>query len=142
MTFAAICSIGSGVAMPLMNVVFGNLTGSFTSFATPNGVTPTLDQINAEKAQFKKNINTQTLYLVYLFIGRFVLSYIGIFTFRVSGIRISAALRLAYLRALFEESIDTFDRLPAGKVATRITSSSNLIQMGISEKVYHNLLEV
>jgi ABC-type multidrug transport system fused ATPase/permease subunit len=57
------------------------------------------------------------------------------FAFRIIGIRISAAIRLAYLRALFGQSIGYMDTLPAGTVTSRITDSANTLQLGISEKL-------
>ena len=53
----------------------------------------------------------------------------------MSGIRISAALRLAYTRALFAQPISVFDKLPPGKAASMITSSANTVQIGISDKL-------
>jgi ATP-binding cassette subfamily B (MDR/TAP) protein 1 len=75
------------------------------------------------------------LALVYLFLGKFTLCYIAMYAFRVTGIHISAAIRLAYLRALFSQSIGRLDRLPPGQAANTITTSSNLLQNGISEKL-------
>jgi ATP-binding cassette subfamily B (MDR/TAP) protein 1 len=54
-------------------------------------------------------------------------------TIRISGLRISAALRLAYLRALFAQSVSVIDTISPGKVSTRITTSSNTIQLAISQ---------
>ena len=53
----------------------------------------------------------------------------------MTGIRISAAIRLAYLRSLFGQSISYLDKLPAGAVTNRITNSANTVQLGISEKL-------
>jgi ATP-binding cassette, subfamily B (MDR/TAP), member 1 len=57
------------------------------------------------------------------------------FSFRIIGIRISAAIRLAYLRALFLQSIGALDKLPSGQAANVITASANTLQIGISEKL-------
>lgn len=52
-----------------MFLVLGNLVGNFTGYFTPgSGVT---------KQQFNKALNDQTLLIVYIFIGRFFLSYIS-----------------------------------------------------------------
>lgn len=48
--------------------------------------------------------------------------------------RISAALRLAYLRALFAQPVSTIDTISPGKVSTRITTSSNTVQLAISQQ--------
>jgi ATP-binding cassette subfamily B (MDR/TAP) protein 1 len=55
------------------------------------------------------------------------------FTVRISGLRMSAALRLAYLRALFAQPVSVIDTISPGKVSTRITTSSNTIQLAISQ---------
>ncbi|KAL6160513.1 ABC-type transporter tr06 [Exserohilum turcicum] len=55
------------------------------------------------------------------------------FTIRISGLRISAALRLAYLRALFQQPVSVIDTISPGKVSTRITTSSNTVQLAISQ---------
>jgi ATP-binding cassette, subfamily B (MDR/TAP), member 1 len=42
-------------------------------------------------------------------------------------------MRLAYLRALFAQPVKTIDTISPGKVSTRITTSSNTIQLAISQ---------
>lgn len=122
-----ITSIGAGIAMPLMNIVLGNLVGNFTGYFIPN--------TTVTKAEFQAQVNRDALYIVYLFIGKFVLSYISMLTVRISGLRISATLRLAYLRALFVQPVGTIDTISPGKVSTRITTSSNTIQLAISQQL-------
>jgi ATP-binding cassette, subfamily B (MDR/TAP), member 1 len=55
--------------------------------------------------------------------------------FRMSSIRISAAMRIAYLRALFRQPISVLDTLPPGQTAAIITITANTLQIGISEKL-------
>jgi ATP-binding cassette subfamily B (MDR/TAP) protein 1 len=69
-----------------------------------------------------------------LFWARFIFSYISMYCIRVSGLRISAALRLAYIQALFRQPQAVVDAVPPGTIASRITASSNTIQMGISQQ--------
>ncbi|KAK9860240.1 hypothetical protein MYU51_010653 [Penicillium brevicompactum] len=64
-----ICAMGSGVALPLMNIVFGKLVGDFNQYFSP-GAAPS-------EQSFKSSLNQSSLYIVYLFIGKFVLSYIS-----------------------------------------------------------------
>jgi ATP-binding cassette subfamily B (MDR/TAP) protein 1 len=45
----------------------------------------------------------------------------------------SSALRLAYLRALFAQPVSKIDTISPGKVSTHITTSSNTIQVAISQ---------
>jgi ATP-binding cassette subfamily B (MDR/TAP) protein 1 len=120
-------SIAVGITLPLMNIVFGRLVGDFTAYFIPSS--------KVTKAQFLKSTEKSALLIVYLFIARFTCSYITMFAFRIAGIRISAAIRLAYLRALFGQSISFMDKLPAGTATSRITNSANTLQLGISEKI-------
>lgn len=79
-------------------------------------------------------------YAIYLWYERFLAITLNSltsrqFSFRIIGIRISAAIRLAYLRALFSQSISALDKLPSGQAANAITASANTLQIGISEKL-------
>ncbi|KAH6606637.1 multidrug resistance 1 [Trichoderma cornu-damae] len=121
-----LASIGAGITLPLMNVVFGNFVGSISDF------TNAADQ---DPRAFRKNADRLSLYLFALFIGRLGLNYINKFAFRMIGIRISSAIRLHYLTALLGQSIHVLDSMPPGYATTTITSTSNVLQLGISEKL-------
>ncbi|KAF2471491.1 lipid A export ATP-binding/permease protein-like protein msbA [Lindgomyces ingoldianus] len=118
-------SIGSGATMPLMIIVFGGLVSDFTNYFMP--------ETTVTRSEFQSVLNRQALYIVYLFIGKFFLSYVSMFTIRITGLRISAALRLAYLRATFAQPVSVIDTISPGKISTRITTSSNTIQVAISQ---------
>lgn len=51
------------------------------------------------------------------------------------GLRLSSAIRLHYLQALFAQSIHVLDSMPPGYATTTITTTSNTLQLGISEKL-------
>jgi ATP-binding cassette, subfamily B (MDR/TAP), member 1 len=53
------------------------------------------------------------------------------------SIRVSSAIRLAYMRALLSHRVSLLDTQPPGQLAAIITSTSNTLQMGISEKFAH-----
>lgn len=55
--------------------------------------------------------------------------------FRVASVHISANVRLAYLRALFVQPISTLDVLPPGQTSAILTVTSDILQIGISEKL-------
>jgi ABC-type multidrug transport system fused ATPase/permease subunit len=126
MAAAALASIGAGTTLPLMNVVFGRLVGDFNSYFTPSA---------QEAAEFSAQINRMSLYMFALFIARFGLNYINKFCFRLIGIRMSAAIRLHYLRSLFGQTIHVLDSMPSGAAASTITGTANTLQLGISEKL-------
>ena len=51
------------------------------------------------------------------------------------SIRMSAAIRLDYLRCLFGQTIHALDSMPAGSAANTITTTANTLQLGISENL-------
>lgn len=55
--------------------------------------------------------------------------------FRTTSLRISASIRVVYLRSLFSLPISTLDMLPTGQTAAIITTVANNLQLGISEKL-------
>ena len=119
-----ICCIAAGAALPLMTIVFGSLTQSFTNAAR-----------GLSLQQFQRDVNHLTLYFVYIAIGVAGTTYIYTCCFILAGENITKRIREEYLRAIMRQNIAYFDKLGAGEVTTRITSDTNLIQDGISEKV-------
>ena len=53
----------------------------------------------------------------------------------MSSLRISAAIRLEYLKCLFGQPVSTLDVLPPGQTAAIITVTASVLQAGISEKL-------
>ncbi|PYI03929.1 P-loop containing nucleoside triphosphate hydrolase protein [Aspergillus sclerotiicarbonarius CBS 121057] len=127
LTAGILAAIASGVTQPLMFILFGSFVGEFSGFVTSNGG---VDFDNTEHT-----LNRLCLFVFALFIARFGLTSIHKFAFRMIGIRLSAALRLHYLRHLFDQSMHVLDSLPPGHAVGTITASSNTLQAGISEKL-------
>ncbi|KAJ5543599.1 hypothetical protein N7461_009602 [Penicillium sp. DV-2018c] len=122
-----VCALGSGVALPLMNIVFGKLVGDFNQYFVP-GAAPS-------EETFKASINQSSLYIVYLFIGKFVLTYISMICFRTLSLYASAALRLEYTTALFAQPIGRLDEISVGTITNSITGLSNTIQQSVSDRL-------
>ncbi|CAD0111733.1 unnamed protein product [Aureobasidium uvarum] len=126
-TIASVASVGAGITLPLMNVVFGQLAGQFTDYYSASTA--------LTRDDFDRILNRQALYIMALFMGRWGLNAINKYCFRMIGIRLSSAIRLHYLRSLFAQSIHVIDSMPAGAPATAITATTNTLQLGISERL-------
>ncbi|RGP76693.1 hypothetical protein FLONG3_5133 [Fusarium longipes] len=124
---ASVASISAGITMPLMNIIFGQLVDQFTDFFQPG--------TGISTDSFRDILDRQVLYIMALFLGRWGLNTINKYCFRMIGIRISSAIRLHYLESLFAQSVHVIDSMPAGAPATAITSTSNTLQVGISERL-------
>ncbi|KAI6264090.1 hypothetical protein MCOR28_010140 [Pyricularia oryzae] len=123
--FAAMCS---GAAMPCMNIVFGRVFASFTGYYHQNGRTLTNED-------FRNLILECVRYLVYLFVARFIFCYVAYLGFRIVSLRISATLRLQYMRAVLSMRVSALDALPPGQTAAVVTMLASTLQQGISERV-------
>lgn len=110
-----------------MTVIFGNLQGTFQKFFYGGGAF-TYDD-------FLDDLTKYVLYFVYLGIAEFVVTYFATVGFIYTGEHISGKIREHYLESCMRQNIGFFDKVGAGEVTTRITSDTNLIQDGISEKV-------
>ena len=106
-------------------VIFGKLTGLFQGLI--------LHTLPAN--QFNHDLSHYTLYFIYIGIAEFVTVYISVVGFIYTGEHITQKIREHYLAAILRQNIAYFDKLGAGEVTTRITSDTNLVQDGISEKV-------
>ncbi|OBT62096.1 hypothetical protein VE03_09020 [Pseudogymnoascus sp. 23342-1-I1] len=120
-----VCAIAAGAALPLMTIVFGNLTGQFQGLIV--GSTP--------KDEFKGILSHNVLYFIYIAIAEFVTVYIFTVGFIYTGEHMSGKIREQYLAACMRQNVGFFDKLGAGEITTRITADTNLVQDGISEKV-------
>lgn len=92
-----------------------------------------------------------SLYIVYLFIGKFCLTYISMvwfptlqtsvithtrqICFRLISLRASGALRLEYTQALFSLPMSKLDEMSVGTVTHAITALSNTIQQSVSDRL-------
>ncbi|KAG9505567.1 hypothetical protein J7337_002539 [Fusarium musae] len=130
---SALCSIAGGAALPLMTVVFGRLQAIFEEFFVNRTLT---------SSAFNDKLVEFVLYFVYLGIGEFIVVYISTVGFIYTGEHLAAKIREHYLESCLRQNIGFFDQIGAGEVVTRITSDTNLIQDGISEKVSLTLAAV
>ncbi|CAD6573798.1 MAG: GTPase-activating protein [Alectoria sarmentosa] len=122
---SCICAIAGGAVMPLMTVIFGQLTGIFQGYF----------QQTISHSAFNAQLSHFTLYFLYLAIGEFVTIYICTVGFIYTGEHITGKIREQYLAAILRQNIAFFDKLGAGEITTRITADTNLVQDGISEKI-------
>ena len=84
---ALTAALASGVALPLSNIIFGRLIGNFTEYFVPG--------TSVTEQEFKHSISKNALFFVYLFIAKFVLTYISavsIGSLRTHHLLISAVL--------------------------------------------------
>lgn len=118
-------AIVSGAALPLMTVVFGSFTTRFSDFSTGS----------FSAADFKREINHYVLYFIYLFVARFFLVYVSNVLVTVASIRMTKALRRAFLASILRKEVWYFDVQDNGSIATQVTINGNKINQGTADKL-------
>ncbi|KAK5208744.1 hypothetical protein LTR41_005973 [Exophiala xenobiotica] len=119
------CAIASGAALPLMTLIFGSFTNKFNGYSTGNG----------SPEAFKNQVDSFVLWFIYLFVGKFVVTYISTAAITTSAIRTTRNLRRAFLECTLRQEVWHFDKQSNGAIATQVTTNGNRIQSGIAEKL-------
>jgi ATP-binding cassette subfamily B (MDR/TAP) protein 1 len=116
----AICAAASGSALPLTSVLMGDV---ITSINNSTGET------------LMKHIVTCALNFIYLAVGVFLATYIYMALYKSIGEKLTYIMRHKYLVGVLKQEMAWSDAYGAGQVATCITTNTDLVQDGISEKV-------
>ncbi|KIW90765.1 uncharacterized protein Z519_08548 [Cladophialophora bantiana CBS 173.52] len=121
----AAAAVAAGSALPLMTIILGDFVQDFNNWGT--GV--------VRPAEFRHKVNQNTLWLLYLFVGKFVMAYCGTVMHSISASRITRRIRLRYLQVILHQPISYFDHHTAGSIASSLSTDTNLIEVGLAEKV-------
>ena len=114
----AAAALGAGSARPLMALVFGGLANQFNTRQNPDA--------------WKAQINQQVLFLVYLFIGQWVLVLSYGLVFSVAAMHTSIHLRAAYFRSAIRREVGSQGQ---GNAATDFSSNTEAIEDALAEKL-------
>ncbi|WFD42163.1 ABC-type xenobiotic transporter [Malassezia psittaci] len=131
MLLGILCAAGSGIAQPLMTVVFGNLTTKLLSLSSSRNAEEFFDHLNG----LRHTVDMDAIYLTAIGVGSWIVIYIYMATWVYTGETITLRIRENYLKAILRQDVAYFDDLGAGEITTRIQSDIQLIQDGISDKI-------
>ncbi|KAJ4976405.1 hypothetical protein NE237_001511 [Protea cynaroides] len=122
MIVGTISSIGSGLAMPLMTLIFGQIIDAFGS--------------SSNSPQVVHSVAKASLNFVYLAVGTAVAAFLQVSCWMVTGERQAARIRGLYLRTILRQDIAFFDtETTTGEVIGRMSGDTILIQDAMGEKV-------
>ncbi|KAH7355346.1 ATP-binding cassette, subfamily B, member 1 [Rhexocercosporidium sp. MPI-PUGE-AT-0058] len=120
-----ITSIGAGVTLPLMTLVFGDTIGDFNNFS----------RADIDPRAFNNTILNSVKLFVYLFVAKLLLSYISTITICISAIRTTRDLRQDFLRHTLRKETWHFDLQDASSVAVLVTTNGSRINKGVADKL-------
>ncbi|KAI9099534.1 P-loop containing nucleoside triphosphate hydrolase protein [Phlyctochytrium arcticum] len=121
-----IAAMAHGVGLPLMTIIFANILGSW--FTYNRAIPATADYLNDQAKQ-------GCIYFVILAAALFALAYVQMSFWMWSGENQSKRVRQLYFAAILRQDIGWFDNTSTGELTTRMTSDTQQMQEGISEKV-------
>ncbi|CAI9110011.1 OLC1v1009967C1 [Oldenlandia corymbosa var. corymbosa] len=122
MMVGTVAAIGNGLRLPLMTILFGQLTDSFGQTTTSGDVV--------------KEVSKVSLKFVYLALGAGAAAFLQVSCWTITGERQGARIRNLYLKMILRQEIGFFDKeINTGEVIGRISSDTVLIQDALGEKV-------
>lgn len=123
MLVGTIGAFGNGISMPLMTIIFGDLTNAFG-----NSQSSQSDVVHV--------VSKVAIKFVYIGIGAAVASYLQVTCWMITGERQAARIRSLYLKTILRQDIPFFDQeTTTGEVISRMSGDTILIQDAIGEKV-------
>ncbi|XVE77402.1 hypothetical protein DITRI_Ditri13aG0059700 [Diplodiscus trichospermus] len=122
MIAGTIGAIANGASMPLMTILFGELTDSFGQNQNNNEVVDVVSEV--------------ALKFVYLGVGTAVAGFLQVTCWMVTGERQAGRIRGLYLKTILRQDIAFFDlETNTGEVVGRMSGDTVLIQDAMGEKV-------
>ncbi|KAM6314849.1 LOW QUALITY PROTEIN: ATP-binding cassette sub-family B member 5 [Aegotheles albertisi] len=140
MVVGLVTAAANGTGLPLMIIVFGEMTNSFVLSGVKSNVSgdtpvnssscpsiPGID-IEAEMTKF-------AYYYVGIGCAVLILSTIQVWTFLVAATRQTARIRQKFFFAVLHQEMAWFDTTQIGTLNTRLTDDINTIHEGIGDKI-------
>ncbi|XP_008629567.2 PREDICTED: ATP-binding cassette sub-family B member 5 isoform X1 [Corvus brachyrhynchos] len=137
MVVGLVAAAANGTGMPLMIIIFGEMTNSFVLSGVESNDTsgnssscpsdPGVD-IEGEMTKF-------AYYYVGIGFAVLVLSIIQVWTFLVAATRQTARIRQKFFFAVLHQEMAWFDTTQIGTLNTRLTDDINTIREGIGDKI-------
>lgn len=117
-----ITSVGSGLSLPLMTFLYGELANSFGHNV---GTKAVADEVSKVSLKF-----------LYLALGSGVAAFSQVSCWMITGERQAVRIRNLYLKAILRQDIGYFDReTNTGEIIERMSSDTAIIQDAMGEKI-------
>ncbi|NWX59965.1 MDR1 protein, partial [Promerops cafer] len=144
MVVGLVAAAANGTGMPLMIIIFGEMTNSFVlSGVQSNGKKFELNfstyRLSSCPSDLGVDIEGEMTKFAYYYVGIgfavFILSIIQVWTFLVTATRQTARIRQKFFFAVLHQEMAWFDTTQIGTLNTRLTDDINTIREGIGDKI-------
>ncbi|XP_050174693.1 ATP-binding cassette sub-family B member 5 [Myiozetetes cayanensis] len=137
MIVGLIAAAANGTGMPLMIIIFGEMTNSFVL----SGVESNDTSVNSSSCPSAPGVDIEgdmtkfAYYYVGIGFAVLILSTIQVWTFLVAATRQTARIRQKFFFAVLHQEMAWFDTTQIGMLNTRLTEDINTIHQGIGDKI-------
>ncbi|NWV67954.1 MDR1 protein, partial [Malurus elegans] len=143
MVVGLVAAAANGTGMPLMIIIFGEMTNSFVeSGVESNGKKLKLDFSaycsscpQAPGVDIEGEMTKFAYYYVGIGFAVLILSMIQVWTFLVTATRQTSRIRQKFFFAVLHQEMAWFDTTQIGTLNTRLTDDINTIREGIGDKI-------
>ncbi|XP_075072541.1 ATP-dependent translocase ABCB1-like [Mixophyes fleayi] len=144
MILGVIASLACGTGLPLMIIVFGEMTDAFVHSGNAINITaPNNTNIDdgACHAQYlggfdiEAEMTRYAYYYVAIGCGVLILSFLQVWTFLLSAARQTHRIRQKFFKAVLHQEMAWFDSTQIGTLNTRLTDDINTIHEGLGDKI-------
>uniref|UniRef100_A0A663MQG1 ATP-binding cassette sub-family B member 5 n=1 Tax=Athene cunicularia TaxID=194338 RepID=A0A663MQG1_ATHCN len=131
MVVGLVSAAANGTGLPLMIIVFGEMTNSFVLNASVNSSScPSIPGVDIEGEMTKF-----AYYYVGIGCAVLILSTIQVWTFLIAATRQTSRIRQKFFFAVLHQEMAWFDTTQIGMLNTRLTDDINTIHEGIGDKI-------
>uniref|UniRef100_A0A674I817 ATP-binding cassette sub-family B member 5 n=1 Tax=Terrapene triunguis TaxID=2587831 RepID=A0A674I817_9SAUR len=133
MVFGTIAAVLNGVCLPLMSLVFGEMSDGFVSGCISQETSSL--SCNQSKVPFEEQMTEFALYYVGIGATALVFGYLQISFWVLAAARQTKKIRKTFFHAILGQELSWFDTSNSGELNTRLTEDINKINDGIGDKV-------
>uniref|UniRef100_A0A8C6GRA8 P-type phospholipid transporter n=1 Tax=Mus spicilegus TaxID=10103 RepID=A0A8C6GRA8_MUSSI len=137
MLVGTLAAIIHGVALPLMMLIFGDMTDSFASVGNVSKNNTNISEAD-KRAMFAKLEEEMTTYAYYytgIGAGVLIVAYIQVSLWCLAAGRQIHKIRQKFFHAIMNQEIGWFDVHDVGELNTRLTDDVSKINDGIGDKI-------
>ncbi|XP_056190703.1 ATP-binding cassette sub-family B member 5 isoform X1 [Falco biarmicus] len=140
MVVGLIAAAANGTGLPLMIIVFGEMTNSFVLSGVKSNMSEDTS-VNSSSCSLIPGIDIEgeVTKFAYYYVGIgcavLILSTIQVWTFLIAATRQTARIRKKFFFAVLHQEMSWFDTIQIGTLNTRLTDDINTIHEGIGDKI-------
>uniref|UniRef100_A0A663MRA2 ABC-type xenobiotic transporter n=1 Tax=Athene cunicularia TaxID=194338 RepID=A0A663MRA2_ATHCN len=137
MVVGLVSAAANGTGLPLMIIVFGEMTNSFVL----SGLKSNMSEVNSSSCPSIPGVDIEgemtkfAYYYVGIGCAVLILSTIQVWTFLIAATRQTSRIRQKFFFAVLHQEMAWFDTTQIGMLNTRLTDDINTIHEGIGDKI-------